>query len=129
MTERTFRLILVNGLLLLVYIDYTPLFYVYLFVLIFEGVTIWRIPLLINKIRYSTATVPNQSAPDNQHSRFNFEAERAMRLVFAAVLIPAIFLLPRDLWYINWIIASFLTLAGLVNFCPTVFTLRHLGFR
>ena len=56
-------------------------------------------------------------------------AERAMRLVFAAALVPAIFLLPRDLWFINWIMAAFLTLAGLVNFCPTVVSLRYIGFR
>ncbi|WP_455221582.1 hypothetical protein [Kaarinaea lacus] len=129
MSERTFRLILGSSLLLLIYIDYMPLFYVYLFVLMFEGVTNWRIPLLINRIRYGADTPPNQPALDNQHARFNFEAERAMRLVFAIVLIPAIFLLPRDLWFINWMFASFLTLAGLVNFCPTVVTLRHLGFR
>lgn len=129
MSERTFRLILGSSLLLLIYIDYMPLFYVYLFVLIFEGVTNWRIPVLINRIRYGSDAAPNQPALDNQQPRFNFEAERAMRLVFAAVLIPSIFLLPRDLWFLNWMIASFLTLAGLVNFCPTVVTLRYLGFR
>ena len=129
MSERTFLLILGSSLLLLIYIDYWPLFYVYLFVLIFEGVTNWRIPLLINRIRFGAEAPPNQPALDNRHARINFEAERAMRLVFAAVLIPAIFLLPRGLWFINWMIASFLTLAGLVNFCPTVVTLLYLGFR
>lgn len=129
MSERTFRLILGSSLLALIYIDYLPLFYVYLFVLFFEGITNWRIPVLINRIRYGQDYLPNQPAPDHQNARFNFEAERAMRLVFGAVLVPAIFLLPRDLWFINWIIASFLTLAGLVNFCPTVVSLRYLGFK
>ncbi|WP_455375346.1 YgaP family membrane protein [Kaarinaea lacus] len=129
MSERTFRLILGSSLLVLINIDYKPLFYVYLFVLFFEGFTNWRIPILVNRIRYGQDYLTNQPAPENQNARINFEAERAMRLVFGAVLIPAIFLLPRDLWFINWIIASFLTLAGLVNFCPTVVSLRYLGFK
>ena len=129
MSERTFRLILGSTLLLLIYLDYTPLFYVYLFVLLFEGITNWRIPILVNRNRYSQDYPVGQPKPEAVDTRFNFEAERAMRLVFALVLIPSIFLLPRDLWFINWIIASFLTLAGLVNFCPTVVSLRFLGFR
>jgi len=105
-----------------------PLYYVYIGILLFEGITNYRIPSLISRIRYGkdVATAAEEST---QKSRINFEAERAMRLVFALVLIPAILYLPKDLWFINWIIASFLTLAGLVNFCPTVVALRLIGFR
>lgn len=106
-----------------------PLFYVYLFVLFFEGLTNWRIPILVNRIRYGQDHPPHQPPPDTEKARINFDAERAMRLLFAVALVPAIFLLPRDLWFINWIMAAFLTLAGLVNFCPTVVSLRYLGFK
>jgi len=128
MNERTFRLILGSTLLLLIYLDSMPLYYVYIGILLFEGITNYRIPSLISRIRYGkdVATAAEEST---QKSRINFEAERAMRLVFALVLIPAILYLPKDLWFINWIIASFLTLAGLVNFCPTVVALRLIGFR
>ena len=127
--RRTFRLILGTTLLVLIYVDYMPLFYVYLFVLFFEGLTNWRIPILVNRIRYGQDYPPNQPPPQAEKPRINFDAERAMRLVFAAALVPAIFLLPRDLWFINWTMAAFLTLAGLVNFCPTVVSLRYLGFK
>lgn len=129
MSERIFRLILGYTLLVLIYIDYMPLFYVYLFVLFFEGLTNWRIPILVNRVRYGQDHLPHQSPPDTEKARINFDAERAMRLLFAVALVPAIFLLPRDLWFINWIMAAFLTLAGLVNFCPTVVSLRYLGFK
>jgi len=128
MNERTFRLILGSTLLLLIYLDSMPLYYAYIGILLFEGITNYRIPILINKIRFGT-DVAMSAENVTQPSRINFEAERAMRLVFALILIPAIMLLPRDLWFINWIIASFLTLAGLVNFCPTVVALRLIGFR
>ena len=129
MSERTFRLILGSTLLLLIYIDYMPLFYAYIGLLLFEGITNWRIPKLINRIRFGQDHIPGRQEPSSEDSKFRFEAERAMRIVFAAVLIPAIFFLPKELWFLNWLIASFLALAGLVNFCPTVVTLRVLGFK
>jgi len=129
MSERTFRLILGATLLILIYIDYQPLYYPYLGLLFFEGITNWRIPILVNRLRFGRDYIAGRPEPVSEGSRFNFEAERAMRLVFAFILIPAIFILPKDLWFINWIIASFLTLAGLVNFCPTVVTLRLIGFK
>jgi len=129
MSERTFRLILGATLLLLIYLDSAPLFYGYIGLLFFEGITNWRIPILVNKLRFSQDNNPTLQEASNESPRFTFEAERAMRLVFGAVLIVAIFMLPKDLWFITWIIASFLTLAGLVNFCPIVLTLRLIGFR
>ena len=129
MNERTFRLILGSTLLLLIYLDSMPLYYAYIGILLFEGITNFRIPILINKFRYGKNVAMSVEDDATQPPRINFEAERAMRLVFALVLIPAILFLPKDLWFINWIIASFLTLAGLVNFCPTVVALRLIGFR
>jgi len=106
-----------------------PLYYTYLGLLFFEGITNWRIPILINRLRFGQDHIAGRPETVSEGSRFEFEAERAMRLVFVLLLIPAIFFLPEDLWFINWIIASSLTLAGLVNFCPTVVTLRLIGFR
>ena len=129
MSERTFRLILGATLLLLIYIDYTPLYYGYIGLLLFEGITNWRIPKLINRLRFGQDHIPGRPETCCEDAKLGFEAERAMRIVFAALLVPAIFVLPKELWFINWLIASFLTLAGLVNFCPTVLTLRLLGFK
>jgi len=129
MSERTFRLILGATLLLLIYIDYMPLYYAFIALLLFEGITNWRIPKIINRLRYGQDHIPGRPETISEESRIGFEAERAMRIVFAALLIPAIFFLPKELWFINWLIASFLTLAGLVNFCPTVLTLKLLGFK
>jgi len=129
MSERTFRLILGAILLTLIYLDSNPLYYAYIAVLFFEGITNWRIPILVNRIRFGKDYTPPVEQSSDEHYRFKFEAERAMRLVFGGVLIVSIFFLPKDLWFVTWIIASFLTLAGLVNFCPIVLTLRIIGFK
>ncbi|MCI0506928.1 MAG: DUF2892 domain-containing protein [Gammaproteobacteria bacterium] len=129
MSERSYRLVLGSTLLILIYVNYPPLYYAYIGLLFFEGITNWRIPILINRLRFGQDHIIGRPALACSASALNFEAERAMRIVFGLILIPAIFFLPKDLWFINWIIASFLTLAGLVNFCPTVVTLRFLGFK
>ncbi|MGD8572797.1 MAG: DUF2892 domain-containing protein [Gammaproteobacteria bacterium] len=129
MSERAFRLTMGIILLVLIYLDYMPLFYVYIFVLFFEGITNWRVPILVNRVRYGQDYPPSQPEPIAEHSRFHFEAERAMRLLFAVVMVFSIFVIPRELWFINWIIGAFLTLAGLVNFCPVVVSFKALGFR
>jgi hypothetical protein len=129
MSERIFRLILGATLLVLIYVDYAPLYYAFIGLLFFEGITNWRIPILINRLRFGHDYIGDTPESGSEKARFNFEAERVMRLAFATILIPAIFFLPEDLWYLNWLIAAFLTLAGLVNFCPSVVTLRLIGFR
>lgn len=129
MSERTFRLILGSTLLLLIYLDSNPLYYAYIAILFFEGVTNWRVPILVNRLRFGKDYTPPFEEHSDESYRFKFEAERAMRLVFGCVLIVSVFFLPKNLWFITWIIASFLTLAGLVNFCPIVLTLRTIGFR
>ena len=129
MSERAFRLFMGIVLLVLIYTDYLPLFYLYIFILFFEGITNWRVPILVNRVRYGRDYPADQPEPVAGESRFAFEAERAMRLLFAIVMVFSIFVLPRDLWFINWIIGAFLALAGLVNFCPVVVSFRYLGFR
>lgn len=129
MSERAFRLVMGILLLILIYIDYMPFFYLYILVLLFEGITNWRVPILVNRARYGRDYPANQPEPVTNGARYDFEAERAMRLLFAVVMVISIFVLPRDLWFINWIIGAFLTLAGLVNFCPVVVSFRHLGLR
>jgi len=128
MTERIFRIILGTILMVLLYIQMDTLFYIFIAILMFEGITNWRIPILISRIRFD-----KNHADRNSHIRgefkYKFEAERAMRLSFSFVLIGSLFLLPNQLWFLNWVIASFLTLSGIVNFCPLVTGFRWLGLR
>lgn len=126
MSERTFRFILGTALLLLLYFDLHMLTYVYIGMLLFEGITNWRIPILISRLRYGK-NYTDKTLPQNYH--FKFEAERGMRLVFALVLTTTFYIIPEKFWFINWLISFALFLSGMVNFCPVVFTLRRLGFR
>lgn len=114
--------------LALLYIDYFPLYLAYIALLLFEGITNWRVPILVSRLRYG-ADYPIGKEPIFENYRWDFEAERAMRLVFGVVLIITLVLFPNELWFFNWLIPAFLTLAGLVNYCPIVASLSWIGFK
>ena len=127
MTERTYRFVLGVVLTLMLYFHIEPLQYVYIGVLLVEGLSGFRVPTMVSRWRYGTNYRDVQRDPGK--FRFAFEAERAMRLVFAVLLILAFFVIPADYWFVSWLVAIALFLSGLVNFCPMVMTLRWIGFR
>ncbi|MBI3775396.1 MAG: DUF2892 domain-containing protein [Gammaproteobacteria bacterium] len=127
MTERTYRFVLGAALTLLLYFHIESLQYLYLSVLLWEALTGFRVPLMVSRWRYGANF--HDEVRDPATYRFTFEAERGMRVAFVAVLIMAFFVIPADYWYISWMAAIMLFLAGLVNFCPMVAMLRWVGFR
>ena len=143
MTERTFRIFLGAGLFLLLYITAingnTDLIRYYIALLVFEGVTSWHLPKILttvkNKVTHNEFieddSIGDETAASHRVSsaRIPFEAERAMRLVVALILIIPLFLSAESLWIIPWFVASMLLLAGLTNICPMVMFFRWLGFR
>ncbi len=128
MSERTYRFILGFTLVLVLYFHWEPLEYVYISVLLFEGLTGYRITVMTARIRTGKGDVVS-SPPPRPNYRFKFDAERGMRLWFGGFMALAFFALPADYWFVNWVIAISLFLSGLVNYCPMVGTLRWVGFR
>lgn len=138
MTERTFRIYLGAGLFLLLYISATNgntnLILYYIGLLIFEGVTSWHVPKILNALKNKTnhnEFVENNSSYRKTMStaRIPFAAESAMRLVVALILIIPLIFSADILWIIPWFVASMLLLAGVTNICPMVMFFRWLGFR
>ena len=139
MTERTFRIFLGAGLFILLYSSAisgrTDLILFYIGLLVFEGITNWRLPGLLtkikNKISYSTPSLGKQYLPGEiaHHFSIPFEAERAMRLVVAILLVFPLFVSADIMWIVPWFVASMLLLAGVTNICPMVMFFRWLGFK
>ena len=125
MSERIFRLIQGACLLLLLYLQNEALIHAYIAILLFEGITNWRIPILVSKLRYGE--FHESVSPDCQS--IPFDAERALRLVVAALLITTYILYPAQLWFFPWIVGFMLFMAGITNICPMAMILRWIGFR
>jgi hypothetical protein len=129
MKEKTFRLLLGLALLAALYFEAPYAIYAIIALLVFEGLTNWRVTLLLARARQR----PN-GLNDTQEFHvepvcaISFEAERALRLIVAGLLVSS-FVLYHWLWFLPWFIGFALIGAGLSGICPMVITLRKLGFR
>jgi len=130
MTERIYRLIIGLTVLGILYLDSRPAMSVLIALLVFEGITNWRIPLLVSRLRGDVNRVARQAdAEHRSESRFNFEAERALRLLFSGVLTTTYFIFNQSLWLFPWFAAFALTVAGLSGICPMLMFIEKLGFK
>jgi hypothetical protein len=130
MSERIFRIILGAILLVALYFDLRQVIYGFIIVLLFEGITNWRVPLLVSRLQGAPSGVNSDCAlsPRNR-ARIDFEAERALRLGVAAFLIVSYLIFSKVLWFFPWFIGFALFGAGLSGICPMVMGFRWLGFR
>jgi hypothetical protein len=127
MSERLFRIILGFSLLVFLAVDIPELVYAYIGMLLFEGITNWRIPILVSKVRYGDKYAEAVNACSGM--KLKFEAERMLRLLVAVFLVLSYVLFNEMLWFFPWFIGVMLSLAGLTNICPMVMALRWAGFK
>src|SRR3990172_512672 len=111
MSERTFRLILGGTLLLLLFWERFDVLYVYIGIVAFEGLTNLRIPVLISRMRYRRASLRPAVCVAGIH-KYDFDAERVLRLVIVVFLIVSLFVFPRSLWFFPWFVGFALFMAG-----------------
>jgi hypothetical protein len=128
MSERTCRLVLGATLLIILFFEWNDLLYLYIGIITFEGLTNWRIPNLISKLSHSPAYL--EIATDAPRtSRYNFEAERAFRLVIAILLFISCCVFPKALWFFPWFVGFALFMAGITGICPISISFKKLGFK
>lgn len=84
------------------YFDPHWLIYGLIVVLLFEGITNLRIPLLISRMRGVPVVTKPECALSSGATRINFEAERALRLTVAGFPIISYLLFSEQLWFFLW---------------------------
>jgi hypothetical protein len=127
MSERNFRLLIGVWLMLALLAALPPPIYILMATLLFEGITNWRVPALVSRLRAGSA--PTVTAVAASDCVMSFEAERALRLILVTMLVLSLFLAPEMLWWLPWFIAFALIGAGLSGICPMVSALRWVGMR
>ncbi len=131
MTDRIYRAFV--GVLLLVglYLDQEPLLLGLVAVMFLEGLTNLRLPLLVGRLagRGGDASADGGGAIMAMSHRFDFEAERAWRLVVPVMLLLSLYPLREFLWFFPWFMGFAILGAGLSDVCPVLILLRYLGFR
>lgn len=127
MSERFYRLIIGTTILLLLFFKLQPYAYILIGLLLLEGVTNFRLPVILAKMRHREDYM-FPLVEEGQY-RVNFEAERAARFAFSTVLICSLFLFYEQAWFFAWFLGTMLVIAGISNFCPMIIFLRWVGFR
>lgn len=128
MSERIFRIVLGASLLLALSFKLPMAIYAFTALLLFEGITNWRIPILVSRLRFGKDYKEEPHA-EAHNSRYQLEAERALRFIVALFVFVPYELYPELLWFLPWFVGIALLLAGLTNLCPMVVTLRWAGLR
>ncbi len=103
--------------------------YIFLTLLIFEGVTNLRMTLIINKIRDKDNTATFSHEGKHQHWINRVDSERALRLIIALLVYVPFLVFPEQLWFLPWFIAGMLILAGITNICPMAMFLKWSGMK
>ena len=132
-TERVFRLILGSllwlALLASLYLNTLIPLYCLIGLLLFEGVTNFRIPIIISRIRYGKNF--NDQIDNSVCGSLicKLEAERMLRFIVVVFVLVPFFVLPDLIWFMPWFVTGMLILAGITNICPMVMFLRWAGLR
>jgi uncharacterized membrane protein len=134
MTERVYRMVLGGmlwlALVLSAYLETTAPMYIVIALLFFEGITNWRVPVIITRIKYGERYKEYLEAPACATRWFGtFDAERMLRFIVAFLLLFSLHIATDITWFMPWLFAAMLILAGITNICPMVMLLRWAGLR
>lgn len=127
MSERHFRIIMGLWIIIGLYLDVDVVIYALIGLLLFEGITNMRIPLVVTRMRFGKESLSNEKTSTTY--KISFEAERALRFIVVLFIgLPYISGM-GFLWWMPWFVGFALIGAGLSGICPMVSTLRNIGLR
>ncbi len=124
MTDRLYRLIYGSVMLIALYFNINNLVYFLIGLMILEGITNWRIPLLVSKLRGLPAKADVNA---NSNCRISLEAERLWRLMIGITFLLTYVFFPEQLWFVPWFLAFVIFGAGASDVCPGLIAMKKVG--
>ena len=132
MTDRMYRALLGFLLLAALTFDADIMVYFLIVILFFEGVTGLLLSKIVCRLRNCLNLEHNpveyMQTPYNTSFRFNFDSERAWRLVMGLVLALTYYFY-EQLWFFPWFIGFAVFGAGVSGVCPALIAIRWAGFK
>lgn len=128
MNDRVYRALAGALLLLGLYLERPEIIWGLIGLMLFEGVTNFRLPLVLQSL-FGSERGPDSQEPDIGVARIAFDAERAWRLVVATMLVLSWHQFSEQLWFFPWFMGFAILGAGISGVCPVLMSLRALGFR
>ena len=127
MTDRNYRLIFGLAILVVLYFDLTYVMYGLIGLIFFEGITNWRIPLLVSRFTQKPGADALPMEPFD--FKWPLHGERAWRLVVGAMLLLTAVLFNEIAWFLPWFMGFAIFGAGVSGVCPVLLGLRFAGCR
>jgi len=128
MSERNFRFLIGCWLVAAQLLGWSQAVLGLALLILAEGVTNWRVPVLVSRVLGRPAPATCEDRPWGRRPLVPFEAERALRLIVASLLLCALGF-PDLLWWLPWFVGFAMVGAGLSGICPMVLGLRWLGLQ
>jgi hypothetical protein len=125
MTDRTYRLLLGIAILVALYFDMTYAMYGLIGVMFLEGMTNWRIPLLVNRVLRRPGANVQPMGPLS--TRWPLHSEQAWRLVVGFMLLLTAVLFKELVWFLPWFMGFAILGAGVSGVCPMLHGLYAVG--
>lgn len=132
MNQSIYRFFIGALLLIFLYFELDAFMWGLIAVLLLEGITRIRIPLLVTRLlnvsRSSDKAIASSAGSDT-YPGIEFSAERMMSLLVGLMLLVSYFWLNDVLWFLPWFLVIALIGSGASGFCPMLIALRRLGFK
>ena len=132
MSDRLYRFLFGAVLLVALYFSWHKVVLGLLAMLVLEGLSNARLPWVVTCARikiFGDHSCPRLDMSSSHSCRFQFEAERAWRLLAALMLAIGIGNYRDVFWFLPWFLGFGMLGAGLSGVCPMLITARWLGFR
>jgi hypothetical protein len=131
MSDRIYRLLVGSVILIGLYYDLHGLMVGLIVIMLFEGLTPWRVPVLVAKFNRVQLSECSQRVLWSGNSVFNipFNAERAWRLMVALMLTVTYLMFYDVVWFFPWFMGFAIFGAGVSGICPVLIFLQLLGFK
>ena len=124
MTDRLYRLIYGAMMLIALYFNIKNMVYFLIGIMILEGITNWRIPLIIGKLR---GIPPEVDINSNSSCKISLEAERVWRFMIGTSFLLTYVFFQEQLWFVPWFLAFVIFGAGASDVCPGLLAIKKAG--
>jgi len=130
MSDRVYRAMMGLALLVVLYFDLNYAMIAIIMLLFFEGLTDYRLPILVGLLRKHVLKQDYDYADPSlvDGAKYNIESERVWRVVVGSFLFIGYFVIDA-LWFFPWFMGFAIFGAGLSGVCPVLLAVRWLGFK
>lgn len=128
MNESNYRIVVGITIVIGLFFDLGSVMLMLVGISLLEGISSQRLTVLLWEWKNHVAPPINFGCAPSC-VRFDFDSERAVRLLVAIIITLTYFVFRDHAWYLTWFLGFAMIGAGISGVCPMSMTLEYLGFK